>query len=206
MVALLTATAVSQQPGNQNKKVPAMSSDDLDAVSSAKPPSVVSSTDAPAGLTRYMPEGCGLSIALPSTPVVAEITLAGADRRFMAAIRQYMSTGNGVAIAVLFFRPRQASDAQPETFLQGFFEALAYRRVFSNPRYTLTGTSSTGASFRGSCDLKGVPLEIEGFVNMQGRDGWFVYAIHPMGQPAAVQPIKDVLASARFDGSPCSEQ
>jgi hypothetical protein len=185
-----------------------MSSEDMDGVPSAKQPTVVSSTEAsPAGLTRYTLEGCGLSIVLPAAPVDSEVELAGVDRHRLGPVKCHTSVGNGYVVIVCHIQASgQATfEGQLDEFVEGFFRGISSSPGHSNARYTIGDKSSNRESFRASFEMKGVPVEIEGFAQLQGRHGWIVTALYPFANSAAVESARKVLASPRFDGPPCPE-
>src|SRR5262249_698372 len=128
LLLLPTITVSGQQTADQKKRVPVMSSDDLDAVPSVRQPVVGSGTSGRSpGLIRYLLESCGLSIELPAEPLSSEIPLPGRDRKTFGPVKSHMSVGDGYVIAACHFQSggQLSLEGQIDEFVRGFFQGFS---------------------------------------------------------------------------------
>jgi hypothetical protein len=202
-----------QQQQDQKKPVPVMSNDDVGPASSVTNPMPDStpasgSIAAPGMMSRYRPELCGLSIELPSAPVDSEMPLSpGEAGRLRGSVKYHASVGDGYVIAVAHYRDsRQVSlEGHFDEFVKGLFQGFSSDPSASNVKYTLLNKSSNRASFRGGYDLKEGHASFEGFTQVKGTHAWVVIAIYPAANAGAVEPVRNILRSATFDGEACPD-
>jgi len=203
---LLPAAIVvmAQQEGDQKRKVPAMSSDDADAVPAARQPMAGSATGATARMARYSPESCGLSIELPREAHRFDTTASTIEKQGMGSLRVYQSPGDDYIVNLRHYELPRRGQPVPEECIKTFFRAVQAAGVFTDLNYTILDKSADRASFRvvsGEEQGRGW----EGFALVQGRHAWIVFAVYPLAKPLAVQQVKTVLGSATLDGPPCLE-
>ena len=196
----------AQQPADQRKKVPIMSSDDIGPAGSASQPmpGSVATSD---GMSRYRLESCGLSIELPAAPVDSVMPVPAGGAQSFGSFKYHASVGDNYVVAVGHYQGNGQSslEGQFDEFVRGFFQGFSSDPSHSNVKYTLLDKSSNRASFRGGYDLKVGRASFEGFVQVQGRHGWVVIAIYPAANAEVVLHTRRILSSARFDGEPCPD-
>ena len=201
---LLLAVAIgvmARQEGDQKRKVPAMSSDDTDAAPSARQSTAPSVTRATAGLARYSPESCGLSIELPREPFTLP-TGSAIERQTMGSVKVYTAQGDDYTVSIRHYELPRRGQPSPEECIKTFFRAVSAAGVFIDLDYTILDKSADRASFRvisGEEQGRGW----EGFALVHGRHAWIVFAVYPLAKSSAVQQVKSILGSARLDGPPC---
>ena len=196
----------AQQPADQKKPVPVMSNDDLGPASSVGQP-MPGSAAAPGMMSRYSPESCGLSIELPAAPVDSEMPLPPAAGQNPGSVKYHASVGDGYVIVVAHYRESGpvSLEGHFDVFVKGLFQGFSSDSNASNVKYTLQNKSANRASFRGGYDLKAGHASFEGFAQLKGHHAWIVIAIYPAANAGAVQPVRNILRSANFDGEPCPD-
>lgn len=207
LLLLLPVTRVkAQQPADQKKPVPVMSSDDLGPAGSVSQP-IPGPATAPRVMSRYRLESCGLSIELPAVPVDSEMPVPAGGRQTFGSAKYHASVGDGYLIVVGHYQGNGQSslEGQFDEFVRGFFQGFSSDPSQSNVKYALLDKSPNRASFRGGYDLKAGHASFEGFAQVQGRHGWVIIAIYPAANAGAVQPVRNILKSANFDGEPCPD-
>ncbi|HKF54892.1 MAG TPA: hypothetical protein VKJ45_05600, partial [Blastocatellia bacterium] len=207
LLLLLPAIGVkAQQPADQKKPVPVMSNDDVGPASSVVQP-MPGSTTAPGMMSRYRPELCGLSIQLPAAPVDSEMPLSPGGGQNPGSVKYHASVGDGYVIVVAHYREsgQVSLEGHFDVFVKGLFQGFSSDPSASNVKYTLLDKSANRASFRGGYDLKAGHASFEGFAQLKGHHAWIVIAIYPAANAGAVQPVRNILRSATFDGEPCPD-
>ena len=209
LLFLSTICVNGQQPGEPHKKVPAMSSDDIDVAASTKQPTAGSPGAATPGLTRYWPASCGLSIELPIEPHRFDMPQSRLEGQTMGALEIYTSRCDDYTVTVRHYKRSGPGRLSPEDCVKIFFQAVSSGGIYRNMNYTLLDNSANRASFRGGWGDAG-PSGSEGprfvgFAQVEGRHTWLVLAVYAVVKPSTVQEVRDIVASARLDGPPCTE-
>ena len=203
---LLLAAAIgvmARQEGDQKRKVPAMSSDDTDAAPSARQPMAGPAAGATAGLARYSPESCGLSIELPREPFTLP-TGSAIERQTMGSVKVYTAHGDDYTVSIRHYELPRRGQPSPEECIKAFFRAVQAAGVYTELDYTIIDKSADRASFRMvSGEERGRGWE--GFALVQGRHAWIIHAVYALAKSSAVQQVKSILGSARLDGPPCPQ-
>lgn len=193
---------MARQEGDQKRKVPAMSSDDTDVAPSTRQSTAPSVARSTAGLARYSPESCGLSIELPREPHTFGPTASTIEKQSMGSLRVYQSPGDDYIVNLRHYELLRRGQPAPEECIKTFFRAVQAAGVFTDLNYAILDKSADRASFRvvsGEEQGRGW----EGFALVQGRHAWIVFAVYPLGKSSAVQQVKSIFGSARLDGPPC---
>jgi len=202
LLLLAVVGVMAQQEGDQRRKVPAISSDDTDAAPSARQPMAGSATGAAAGLVRYSPESCGLSIELPREPHGFGTTGSAIEKQSMGSVRVYQSPGDDYTVSLRHYELPRHEQPRPEECIKTFFRAVSAAGVFIDLNYILVDRSANRASFRVvSGEERGRGWE--GFALVQGRHAWIIHAVYALAKSSAVQQVKSILGSARLDDPPC---
>jgi hypothetical protein len=201
---LLSAVGVmARQEGDQKRKVPAMSSDDTDAAPSTKQPTAPLVARPTAGLARYSPESCGLSIELPRKPFTVD-TGSAIERQGMGSVKVYTAHGDDYTVSIRHYELPRRGQPSPEECIKTFFRAVKAAGIYTELDYTILDKSADRASFRmvsGEEQGRGW----EGFALVQGRHAWIIHAVYALAKPTAVQQVKSILSSARLDDPPCPQ-
>ena len=204
LLLLIAAIGVmARQEGDQKRKVPAMSSDDADAAPSTRQPMAGSAAGATAGLARYSPESCGLSIELPREPFTLP-TGSAIERQTMGSVKVYTAHGDDYTVSIRHYELPRRGQPSPEECIKAFFRAVQAAGVYTELDYTILDKSADRASFRvvsGEEQGRGW----EGFALVQGRHAWIIHAVYALAKSSAVQQVKSILGSARLDGPPCPQ-
>jgi hypothetical protein len=193
---------MARQEGDQKRKVPAMSSDDTDVAPSTRQPVAGSATGATAGLARYCPESCGLSIELPREAHRFDTTASTIEKQSMGPLKVYQSPGDDYIVYLRHYELPRRGQVSAEECIKTFFRAVQAAGVFTDLNYTILDKSADRATFRvvsGEEQGRGW----EGLALVQGRHAWIVFAVYPLAKSSAVQQVKTILGSARLDGPPC---
>src|SRR5215470_2338964 len=158
-------SAVGQQQGTQTKGVPSMTSDDAQSppgfggatVSTEKPrPGATKS----AGLVRYFPANCGLSIALPRRPLEADLPVSAQDKGlFRSGSDSFYTDGSLTVIATHFqtYTPTPAS-----SIVDSFFQGLSQSKGVGNLKYSAKETARPTRTDVEATYRAGASLELEG--------------------------------------------
>jgi len=203
LLAVAIGVMARQEADQKPKKVPAMSSDDTDAVPSAKQSTAPSVTRSTAGLARYSPESCGLSIELPREPFTLP-TGSAIERQTMGSVKVYTAHGDDYTVSIRHYELPRRGQPSPEECIKAFFRAVQAAGVYTELDYTILDKSADRASFRvvsGEEQGRGW----EGFALVQGRHAWIIHAVYALAKSSAVQQVKSILGSARLDGPPCPQ-
>jgi hypothetical protein len=204
LLLVLTSAASSQQPSTSKKRVPAMSSDDLPPGEASAGPATSTAADIPAGWNRYLMDGCGLSIALPTEPVTSDLGVP-ASRSLGIMGKNHTAFGDGFGVVVGHIQSSTEFGVQP--FAEGVMKGMSSVPGVSNMKYrVVAGDSPSRVQMNGSMDQRGVALAFEGFAEVRGKNAWSVIAIHELSNTHAGALGGRAIASARFDGPECSDQ
>jgi hypothetical protein len=213
-LTLLTGIAAGQDPAVPKKKVPTMSNEDLEqrdwglvgalpdvaTPDATAPVAGKSAAGLPAGWARYSPDECGLSIAFPGKPSSFAIPISPA----MGAVRNYVYTDGKVVIM-------DSHASTPEQIPVGvgaeaFFRGLEVTPAISDMKRSIDPGTGPRRGIKATYLQNGVPLGLEGFVEVHGKNCWFIVAMYQRGNPEAVALAKRALASAKLDRPPCPGQ
>src|SRR5262249_28575209 len=203
---LVAGSAGGQQQGSQTRTVPAMSSDDARAASSADRTAVSSEEPrpgaaTPAGWVRYFPANCGLSIALPRRPLEADLPLSAQDKSlFQSGSDSFYTDGSLTVIATHFqtFTPTSAS-----SIVDSFFQGLSESKGVRNLKYSANETTRPTRTDVVATYRVDAWLELEGFIEVIGTHSWLIVAIHQQGNVQSREKGRRVVDSALFDGPSC---
>jgi hypothetical protein len=208
-LTLLAGMAGGQDPAAPKKRIPTLSNDNLvdrdSGDTSAPADTVVTLAEGrrapgmPAGWARYSPDECGLSIALPGKPQIADLPIPDLQS---GSARTYVYTDSTTVIVTMHAIVPTGGPirAGAESFLKGI---EAYPRV-SDMKYSIDPGTGPRLGIKANYLQNGVPLGLEGFVEVHDKNWWLVSTMYRRASPEALAFTRKVLASAKFDGPPCN--
>jgi len=206
LIACILTSGWAAGQASQTKNVPAMTSDETEAVrradvNTAPVTKLMPGEAMPQGWVRYFPANCGLSIALPRRPLEADLPISAQDKSlFRSGSDSFYTDGSLTVIAAHF---QTVTPTPASSIVDSFFQGLAEGNGARSLKYSAEPTdrptrTSVVATYRAESWR-----ELEGFIEVIGTHGWFVVAIRRQGDVQAKEKGRRVLASALFDGPSC---
>jgi hypothetical protein len=207
-LTLLAGMAVGQDPAAPKKRIPTLSNDNLvdrdSGDTSAPPDTVVTLAEGrqapgmPAGWARYSPDECGLSIALPGKPQIEDMPFL----EMWFSRRRYIYADNKTAVMAM--HGIALVDPLIRKVAEGYLRALQANPAVSDMKYSVDPGTGPRLGIRATYESSRVPLALEGFIEVQGKNCWIVATMSARASAEALTIGRKVLLSVKFDGPPCN--
>jgi len=153
---------------------------------------------------RYTPDGCGLSLELPSAAVPLKLPIPDDLKKDVRYLRYYQSAGDQFVLLIIHCSSFKSLSAKG--FAKGVTEGLFDHPDVTDFKVSTEPGSDLVAPLKGTYKQKGTALEMNGFAMGRETHTWSVIGMFRQGNEAAAKSVQRALESANFDGSQCPDQ
>ncbi len=153
---------------------------------------------------RYSPQGCGLSLELPSQALPLSVPMPEDIKNDVRYMKYYQYSRDRLVLIIVHcssLRP-----FPPKELAEGVVKGIIDNPDVTEVQYSTEPSAAFIAPLKGTYKQKGTLLEINGFAVARDTHTWFVIAIHRQIDEAARLNAHRILESVKLDGPTCADQ